>query len=61
VEVLQREAKAIIKMQRILHTLHMSVAERLASKFMTLKTKHLVTQMLEDGYEEEHRQFLSAC
>jgi hypothetical protein len=49
VEAPQREGSSIIEMPTILHTVHTSNADRLASKFVTLKTKHLVTQMLEDG------------
>ena len=48
-------------MLTILHTVHMLNGERLASKFVILKTKSLVTCMLEDGYEEECKQFFSAC
>jgi hypothetical protein len=56
VEALQREGPSIIEMPTILHTVHI-IAERLASKFVTLKTKHLVSQILEDGYEEECKEF----
>jgi len=52
---------SIIEMLTVLHTVHVSFGERLASKFVTLKTKNLVTRMLEDGYEEECKQFFSAC
>jgi hypothetical protein len=48
---------SIIKMLTVLHTVHMPIGERLASKFVILKTKNLVTRMLEDGYEEECKQF----
>jgi hypothetical protein len=52
---------SIIEMLTVFHTVHMSIGERLASKFVILKTKNLVTCMLEDGYEEECKQFFSAC
>ena len=38
---------------KVIHAVHRMVAEWLASKFVTLRTKNLVTQILEDGYEEE--------
>jgi hypothetical protein len=37
----------------ILHIVHISNAERLASKFVTLRAKNLLTQMLESNYEKE--------
>jgi hypothetical protein len=43
VDALQSERTSVIEMQTIFHTVHTSVAERSASKFVTLKTKHLVT------------------
>ena len=49
----QHGLTSVSEMQTVLHTMHMSIAERLASKFVTLKTKNLVTCMLKDGYEEE--------
>jgi len=55
VEAPQREGTLIIEM---LPTVHTSNTERLASKFVTLKTKHLMTQMLEDGPKEECKEFL---
>jgi hypothetical protein len=55
VEAMQREITSIIKMQTILHTVH--TADRLTSKFVTLKTKHLVTQMLEYSSEKDHKEF----
>lgn len=58
VEAPPREGISIIEMPTILHTVHTSNAERLASKFVTLKTKHLVTQMLEYGPEEQCKEFL---
>jgi len=58
VEAPQREGTSIIEMPTILHIVHTSNAKRLASKFVTLKTKHLVTHMLEDGPEEECKEFL---
>jgi hypothetical protein len=44
-------------MQPILHTVNTSTADTLASKFVTLKTKNLVTQMLEDDSEEDCKRF----
>jgi len=52
---------SIIEMLTVLRTVHLPFGERLASKFVILKTKNLVTRMLEDGYEEECKQFFSAC
>jgi hypothetical protein len=40
VEALQGEGLSVTEMQTFLHTVHASAAERLASKFVTLKTKH---------------------
>jgi hypothetical protein len=57
VVALQREGTSIIEMQTVLHTVNTSVADRLASKFVTQRTKHLVTQMLEGDYEEESKEF----
>jgi len=48
-------------MLTVLHTVHVSNSERLASKFVILKTKNLVTFRLEDAYEEEWKQFFLAC
>jgi hypothetical protein len=45
-------------MLTVLHSVHTLNAERLASKSVTLKPKHLVTQILEDGPEEECKEFL---
>jgi hypothetical protein len=53
----RKEGTSINEMQTILHTVHTSTAEKLPSKSVTPKTKHLVTQMLEDGYEEECKEF----
>jgi hypothetical protein len=44
-------------MQVILHGVHISNAERLASKYVTLRAKNLLTQMLESGYEKECTRF----
>jgi 3-phosphoglycerate kinase len=52
---------SIIEMLTVLDTVHVLIGERLASTFVILKTKNLVTRMLEDGYEEECKQFFSAC
>jgi hypothetical protein len=57
VEALQREGTSIIEMQVILDTLHISNAERLASNFVTLKAKCLLTQVLEGIYEKECTRF----
>jgi hypothetical protein len=40
-------------MQLILHSVHISSAETLASKLVTLKAKNLLTQVLEGGYEKK--------
>jgi hypothetical protein len=53
VGALQREGISVIEMQTVLLIVYTSTAERVASKFVTLKTKHLATQTLEDGYEAE--------
>jgi hypothetical protein len=53
VEAVQRAGTSVIEMPAIIHTVHRVVAEWLASKFVTLRTKNLVTQILEDGCEEE--------
>jgi hypothetical protein len=53
----KRDLTSIIEMLTILYTVPVSIGERLASKFVILKTKNLVTHMLEDGYEEECKQF----
>jgi hypothetical protein len=37
-------------MQVILHTVHFSNAKTLASKFVTLRVKNMLTRMLERGY-----------
>lgn len=58
-EAAQREGTSIIEMPTILHIVHTSKAERLASKFVILKTKYLVKQILEDGPEEEYKEFCS--
>jgi hypothetical protein len=58
VEAPRREGTSIIEMLTILHTVHTSNTETLASKFVTLKTKYFVTQMLENGPEEECKEFL---
>jgi len=41
----------------ILRTVHISNAERLASKFVTLRAKNLLTQMMESGYKKECTRF----
>jgi hypothetical protein len=51
VEALQGE-ETITEMHTILHTVNTSIADTLVSKFVTLKTKNLVTQMLGDGSED---------
>jgi hypothetical protein len=43
VEAPQRERTSVIEMLTVLHSVHPLNAERLASKCMTLKTKHLMT------------------
>jgi len=53
VEAVQRVGASVIEMPVIIHAVHRAVAEWLASKFVTLRTKYLVTQILEDGYEEK--------
>jgi len=53
VEAVQRAGTSVTEMPAIIHTVHRVVAGWLASKFVTLRTKNLVTQILEDGYEEE--------
>jgi hypothetical protein len=58
VEAPQREGTSVIEMLTVLHSVHTLNAEKLASKCVTLKTKHLVTQILEDGLEEECKEFL---
>jgi hypothetical protein len=58
VEAPQREGTSVIEMLTVLHSVHTLNTERLAFKCVTLKTKHLVTQILEDGPEEECREFL---
>jgi len=58
VEAPQMEGTSIIEMLTILHTVHTLNTERLAYKFVALKTIHLVTQMLEDDREEECKEFL---
>jgi hypothetical protein len=50
VVVVLRAGTAVIEMPAVIHRV---VAEWLASKFETLRTKNLVTQILENGYEEE--------
>ena len=52
-EAVQRVGASVIEMPVIIHAVHRAVAEWLASKFVTLRTKYLVTQILEDGYEEK--------
>ena len=47
-------------MQTVLNTVHTLTAERLASTFVTLKTRSMVTQMLKDSYEYKWNT-LSAC
>jgi hypothetical protein len=47
----------VIDIQAILDIVHTSTAERLASKFVTSKTKNLVIQVLKAGYEEECTRF----
>jgi hypothetical protein len=59
VEALQREGISTTEMQTILPTVHKSITETLAPKFMTLKPKNLVTQMMEDGYEQECKKISS--
>ena len=54
VEAQQRERTSITGMPTVLHAVHTLNAERLASKFVTLKTKHLV----EDGPEKECKECL---
>jgi hypothetical protein len=44
-------------MLTVFHTVHVPIGEMLASKFVILKTKNLMTRMLEDGYEKECKQF----
>jgi len=41
----------------ILHTVHILNAERLTSKFVTLRAKNLLTQMLESVYEKDCTNF----
>jgi hypothetical protein len=45
VEAPQGEGISIIGMPTILHTVHTLNTERLTSKFVTLKTKYLVTNI----------------
>jgi len=58
VEALQGEETSIIEMQTILHTVNTSTADTLGSKFVTLKTKNLVTLKLEDNSEEDCKRFI---
>jgi hypothetical protein len=53
VEAVLRAGTSVIEMPATIHAVHRVVAEWLASKFVTLRTKNLVTQILEDDYEEE--------
>jgi len=57
-EALQGEETSITEMQTILHTLNTSTADTLTSKFVTLKTKNLVTLKLEDDSEEDCKRFI---
>jgi len=59
VEALQGEETSIIQMQAILHTVNTSTADTLASKFVTLKTKNLVTLKLEGDNEEDCKRFIT--
>jgi len=57
VEAVQRAGASVIEMPVIIHAVHRVVAEWLASKFVALITKYLVTQILEDDYEEKWKIF----
>jgi len=59
VEALHGEETSIIEMQTILHTVNTLTADMLASKFVTLKTKNLVTLKLEDDSEEDCKRFIN--
>jgi hypothetical protein len=48
----KHDLTSVIQALTVLFSVHMSIGERLASKFVTLKTKNLVTRKLEDGFEE---------
>jgi hypothetical protein len=58
VEALQGEETSTIEMQTILRNVNTSTADTLASKFVTLKTKNLVTLKLEDDSEEDCKRFI---
>lgn len=47
----QKEHQQLKCRQFFLHTVPTSITEKLAPKFVTLKTKNLVTQMLDNGYK----------
>jgi len=57
VEALQGEETSIIEMHTILHTVNTLNVDTLACKFVRLKTKNLVTQMLGDDSEEDCKTF----
>jgi len=54
VQALQTDGTSITEIRTILHTVHMLSTESLASKCDN-KNKNLVTQMMDDIYEEEYK------
>jgi hypothetical protein len=50
-EAVQTNGTSLTEMQTKLHTVCILSTESLASKFVTIKTKNLVTHMMESSYE----------
>lgn len=57
VDALQREGTSVIEMQSILQNVKTSLEDRLASKFIPLKLKMMMSQTKEEGYEGECEKF----